>query len=90
MFRFFILVSLVLLFIGCGSGGGATTPVEDNIQENSSNTTPKDEKNEIDETLLIVQNHAPNAVPQTISLEEDSSVNITLTGSDADDDNLTY
>lgn len=39
-------------------------------------------------TLLV--NHAPEALPQSLALDEDTSLPITLTGTDADGDPLTF
>jgi len=41
-------------------------------------------------SAVLIVNHAPVATPQTVSLDEDTSVVITLAGSDADGDPLMY
>ncbi len=40
--------------------------------------------------LAVSGNHRPNATPQNVTVQEDSQIGITLTGTDADGESLTY
>ena len=50
----------------------------------------RDPSNVATVTIDIAANHVPEADPQSISLDEDASAAITLSGSDVDGDPLTY
>jgi hypothetical protein len=79
MVRFFWGVWIVLFLVACGSGGS----------QRSGSLSEESEQNSTQGSLSI-RNTAPIAKEESLSTQEETSVEITLHGSDKEEDNLSF